>query len=130
MSGADASARRSWSPATSRSVAMDRQTARSASRTSPAAAASTRLPRAETSCMASSKDFVYATARKALNKAQINLSSVTIGAALVSSTYSPAPASDQYLSGIPAAAILAQVDLTGTTVSASGWLQGTIPQFL
>lgn len=77
-----------------------------------------------------STDFVYATARQALNKAQINLSSVTIGAALVSSVYSPAPATDQYLSGIPSAAILEQVDLTGVAVSASGWLQGTIPQLL
>lgn len=74
--------------------------------------------------MAANKDFVYDTARLALNTAQINLSGVTIGAALVSASYSPQPSTDQFLSQVPAGAIVAQQDLSTPALSPAGALQG------
>ncbi len=76
-----------------------------------------------------STDFVYNKGRVALNSGAINLATATIGAALVSAQYSPNPASDQFLSVIPSVAIIAQVDLTGTSVGPNGAFKGSIPQF-
>lgn len=77
-----------------------------------------------------STDFVYATARLALNSAQIDLASATVGAALVSGGYSPNPNTDQFLSAIDPTTILAQADLTDSGLGPAGQFFGTIPQFM
>ncbi len=77
-----------------------------------------------------STDFVYGTARAALNSGLINLTTAVVDAMLVSSAYSPQPNVDQYVSSNPSSAIIVRdVTLTGTGLSASGAFFGTIPQF-
>lgn len=78
----------------------------------------------------SSTDFVYGKARKALNTAQINWSSAAINAMLVSSTYAPQPNTDQYVSDVPAGAVIVRdIVLTSLGVSNAGVCFGTLPPF-
>jgi hypothetical protein len=76
-----------------------------------------------------STDFVYNKARVSLNSGAIDLLTATVGAALVTAGYAPNPATDQFLSSIPSAAIVIQSDLTGTGLSAAGSFFGTIPEY-
>lgn len=74
----------------------------------------------------SSTDFVYDTGRRALNTAQIDLSSASIGAVLVSANYASQPALDQFLSDIDPSAIIVQGNLTNVVLNSAGCLLGIL----
>lgn len=78
---------------------------------------------------AASTDFVYGKARALLAAAGLNWSTAAVNAMLVSAAYAPSPNSDQYVSSIPAGAIIIRdIALSGLGVGASGACYGTIAQ--
>jgi hypothetical protein len=73
-------------------------------------------------------DLVYNIARQNFAVAQWNWNLLPVNLMLVAASYTPA-ATDQFVSDIPAAAILARdVALTNLTVSPTGIVRGIIPQ--
>lgn len=78
-----------------------------------------------------STDFVYGKARALLAAAGLNWTASAINAMLVSASYAPSPNADQYVSDIPADAIIARDKaLTALGVSAAGVCFGTISPYL
>ncbi|MFI5397602.1 MAG: hypothetical protein ACHQ9S_18855 [Candidatus Binatia bacterium] len=74
-----------------------------------------------------STDFVYSKARIAIGSKQIDLTSATVNAMLVSNAYSPQPQADQYVSAIPAGAIVIRdLAITGQGLSANGSFYGNL----
>ncbi len=80
---------------------------------------------------AASTDFVYGKARALIAAAGLNWTTAAINVMLVNGNYAPSPNADQYVSSIPASAIITRDKaLTGLGVSASGACYGTISPYL
>jgi hypothetical protein len=73
-------------------------------------------------------DFVYYGARQMAAAAGLNWTSSPVNMMLVSASYAPNQATDQYVSAIPSGAILLRdIALTSLGVTASGVVHGSIP---